>query len=314
MGNDTLDAADRAVLAAIGGGRVSEGTIESRLDPPPDDLADRLALLRENALVRPAGADKWELTENGVRALNAPGTGGVDERIDTPSEAEAAIESLELSPGERNAVRNAFSYLRYWGDATSAEIVDGVYSEAPAGYEDADRWWRDCVGRRLAALPSVEGAADAGPAAWWEYGGPAAVERSAGRDGRAVLDDAASARSGSVRHGLEEAATDDEERRAARAAFAVLYDRGSATSAALVEAANHLENDEATVDPGVEHGAPDGSLVVEHPSGFESGDAWAARLTELFAVVPGIERESHSESADEVVWSYRPEPDAEVPT
>lgn len=315
MGNDTLDETARDVLAAIGDGRVAQGTIEARLGSPPPDLAGLLEELRENALVREAGADSYELTENGVRVLNATGSGDRDERIDTPSEVEAAIEELELPPGETAAVRAAFSFLRHWGDATTAEIVDGTYSEHPVGYDDPDRWWADCVGDRLAALPRVEGSADAGPAAAWEYEGIAVVEQAGGRDGRAVLDRSdESARSGSVRHGIEEAARDDEERRAARAAFAALYRRGSARSSELVEAAAHIDGDEETVDVDVEHGAPDNSVVVDYPSGFESAAAWAERLTEIFEVLPGVEREWHSEDEDEAVWTYSPGTGVEVST
>lgn len=311
MANNTLDETDRAVLRAISHGRVTPGTIESRLQSrlgsQPADLSAHLEQLHENALVREAGDDSYELTENGVRALNAPATGTRDERIDTPSEVEAAIESLQASPAEREAVRAAFSFLRHWGEATTAEIVDGTYSEAPAGHDDADRWWADCVGDRMSSLPRVTGSDEAGPAAVWEFEGTTVVEHAGDRDGRAVMDSAdASGRSGSVRHGIEEAARDDAERRAARAAFAALYDRREATSGELVEAATHLDAREGTVDADVEHGAPDGSVVVDFPAGFESAAEWAERLTEIFEVLPGVDREWRSEADDEAVWTYSP--------
>lgn len=313
MEDNTLGEAERAVLEAIGDGRVTPETIESRLgsrlESPPADLSEQLAHLRENALLREAGDGMYELTENGERVLDAPGTGAADERIDTPDDVEATIESFDLPPDETAAVRAAFSFVRHWGEATTAEIVDGTYSEAPAGYDDADRWWRECVGDRLGSLPRLSGSAAAGPAAVWEFDGPAAVDHEVDRDGRAVLegtDDAAGA--GSVRRAIEEATRDPEERRAARAAFAALYERGSATTVELVEAASHLERDEATVDAGVEHGAPDDSLVVDHPSEHETAAAWAERLTELFAVLPGVDRELADEGSDEAVWSYDPGP------
>lgn len=319
MGNNTLDDAAHAVLSAIGDGRVTPETIESRLrsrhGSPPPDLSKRLEQLRENALVREAGDDSYELTENGVRLLNAPGTGTSDERIDTPSDVETAIESLQASPGERAAVRAAFSFLRHWGEATTAEIVDGTYSEEPAGYADADRWWTDCVGDRLASLPRVTGSADLGPAAVWEFEGTAVVGHAGDQDGRAVLDRSdATARSGSVRHGIEEAARDDAERRASRAAFAALYRRREATSCELVEEATHLDAREGTVDADVEHGAPDGSVVVDYPAGFESAAEWAERLTEIFEVLPGVDREWRSEGDDEAVWTYSPDAGVEGST
>lgn len=287
METGTVDETDRAVLAAIGDGRVTEEAIEervaSRLDPPPDDLADRLRRLGENALLERAGDGRYELTENGVRLLNATGRGDRDDRIDTPADVAAAIESLELPPAETDAVRTSFSFLRYWGDATTAEVIDAAYSEVPAGYDDADRWWADCVGDSLAVLPRVEGSPDSGPAARWTYDGTAVVEGSADSDGRAVMEDIdGPSRFGSVRRGIEVAARTDEERRAVRAAFAALFDRGSATSRELVEAANDLETQETT------------HLETEE------------LLEEFLEVLPDVERDQESGAADEVVWTYEP--------
>ena len=54
---------------------------------------------------------------------------------------ERSIDEFSLPPDAEQAVRKTVSFLQYWGEATTAELVDGCYSESPAGYDTADRWW-----------------------------------------------------------------------------------------------------------------------------------------------------------------------------
>lgn len=293
MSSNTLDELGRAVLDAVEGRRVRVGTLESELDAGRAEIDDRLAQLVDNGLVREVGEDAgadtaseaegYELTENGLRLLNSTPVGARDNRIDTPANVDRAIVDVDLRPDEEAAVRNAFSFLRYWGEATTAEIVDAAYSEGPAGYETADRWWDDCVRERLAALPDVRVVADepiAG-AENWIYDGAAIVEQPGDEDGRAIDDRAGfPSPAGSARHAIERTDPNDDDRAIARAAFAVLFDRGRATTDELV----------AAVD-------------ADRPP-EDSNEAPADGLAVLLEEIPGVDRETSGDG--EVVWVYDP--------
>lgn len=272
MSSNTLEEPDRAVLEALEGRRTDAGTIESELDASREALDERLSRLVENALVEEVGDGEYELTENGERLLEATPVGDRDDRIDTPEDVERSIEGFDLRPDEERAVRSAFSFLRYWGDATTAEIVDATYGEEPAGYATADRWWDDCVEKRLAALTDVDSPADgAGESngsieSRWRYTGETGVEQP-DRDGREVRDTGGEAPFGSVRHGIEELDLTDAERTAARVAFAALSARGGATAEELADA-----------------------LYDEHPAGYDSTDEWSSWLDETFAELPDVDR------------------------
>ncbi|MFC6719509.1 hypothetical protein ACFQGT_14030 [Natrialbaceae archaeon GCM10025810] len=304
MSSNTLDERGRAVLEAVAAeDRVALERLETAVDASRGELDDRLAQLVDNALVREVevgeddgnagdgeGSIAYELTENGVRVLNATPIGVRDHRIDTPVEVERAVEGFSLRPDEEEAVRNAFAFLRYWGDATTAEIVDAAYSEESAGYETGDRWWDECVSDRLEALPGVRvDSSDSNGAEsssgsipeLWRYEGTAIVDQPDDADGRDVADPTGSPPPfASVRHALEKLALSDEERTAARVAFAVLFDRETATAEELAERA-----------------------VDELPAGFDSSEALAGRLSECFADLPNVEEVDARGTA---AWSYRP--------
>lgn len=272
MSSNTLEGLGRAILEAIEGRRTDAGTLDAEFDASSEELDEQLSQLVENALVREVGEGEYELTENGVRVLNATPVGERDERIDTPERVERAIEEFDLRPDEETAVRSAFSFLRYWGQATAAEIVDATYSEEPAGYGTADRWWADCVAERLAALPDVDpptgGTEESGGqnAERWRYTDGAVVEEP-DRDGREVRGSGTDAPFGSVRHAFEELDLTDAERTAARTAFAVLSEREGATESELADA-----------------------VYDEQPAGYGSSDEWSNWLCGLLEELPNVDR------------------------
>ena len=282
MSSNTLEGLGRAILEALEGRPADADTLEAEFDASREELDDQLSQLLENALVRETDDRKYELTENGVRVLNATPVGERDERIDMPEHVERAIEGFDLRPDEEAAIRSAFSFLRYWGEATTAEIVDGVYSEDPASYESADRWWDDCVAERLADLPNVDPSTDEaeGPggssAVQWRYTGEATVEQP-DRDGREVRDVGGEAPFGSVRHGIEELDLTDAERAAARAAFATLSGRGGATMEELAD-----------------------DLYDGNPAGYDSVDAWTDWLKGVFEALPDVDRR------EDGYWTHDP--------
>ncbi|MFC3957087.1 winged helix-turn-helix domain-containing protein [Halovivax cerinus] len=288
MGSNTLDALGRAILEAIESGRAVDGSLESDLDADGPAVADRLAQLVDNGLIREdaetgrgGGTTGYEVTENGLRLLDSRPVAPRANRVDTPATVDRTIADFDLRPDEDAAVRNAFWFLRFWGDATSAEIVDAAYSEEPAGYETADRWWDDCVRDRLAALPDVQVVVEES-IEWydrWTYDGTPVVERD-DRDGRSIADPVDEPRFASARHAVETTPLDEDDRAYARAAFAALARRGRASTDEL-------------------------RAAVAHGRGKRSDatDTSADRLAVLESV-PGIDLEEGSDG--EPVWVYDP--------
>ncbi len=278
--SNTLDEVDRTTLEAVAGRRVTAETLTAELDVPRAMLEERLAKLVDNGLVSIADGSRYGLTENGRRVLAATATGSAGGRLDTPAHVAGTIDEWELRPDEAAAVRAAVSFLRYWGDATAAELVDAVYSETPAGYESAERWWEDCVEKRLASLPDVHPPQDDSIPEYWRYDGDAVVDAPGDENGRSVGDPDAASPVGNVRHGLERLDLDGPQLTAARVAFAVLFEHRSATTERLLE---ELSNDR---------------------SGANATDVSAAWLSELCSTLPGIERVENTDG--ETVWTYSP--------
>lgn len=272
MESNTLDDLGRSVLEAIDDRRVGLETLASETEAPRGELDARLEQLLDNALVREVDGGEYERTENGRRVLEATPVGSHDDRIDVPENAERTLEDDSLRADEERAVRSAFAYLRHWGEVTTAELVDGVYSEAPAGYDTAEAWWGCCVRDRLEAVPDVRFDPEETPSGRWRYAGEAVVDTPEDDDGRAVADPASAPPSvGSVRHAIETSALDDSGRTVARTAFEVLCEDGPASAAELVErAVGNLRSETA-------------STVVD------AGDL-ADRLSEIFAASPEVER------------------------
>ncbi|MFC6730690.1 hypothetical protein ACFQDG_18735, partial [Natronoarchaeum mannanilyticum] len=228
----TLRDEDRAILETLEDANRSLDAIAEELDRDPDDLDDRLQELHDNGLVHAKG-EGWSLTRDGRNLLRAPGDGSADDRIDTPEEVEAAIQSFQVRPDRTDAIRAAFAYLRHWDEATAGEIAADVYDEHPAGYPDPDEWWEQFVREYLAELPGVQRPDDGET---WRY------DETAGDGGTATRDDAASADRprkngrevdldeptdprGGLKHALETLDATDAERDAVLAAAALLRER-----------------------------------------------------------------------------------------
>ena len=274
-----LEERDRRLLAMLGTRVREAGDLADDLRVPAEALEGRLAELADDGLVYDRGDGRFERTESGRRVLVASATGTDDERIDTTPAVEAALESLALRPDEADAVRHAFAMLRYWGRVTEAEIVDAIYSEAPAGRESAAEWWEEVVRGPLAALPNVDPPGeDDGP---WRYVGPPEADQP-GTHGRRVLSRHHPVY-GDVKHALESLVRSEPEREAARAAFGYLYRRGEATEREIGEA-----------------------IFPDHPAGYGSPAAWwDGVVRDAFDALPGVGRvEPADERADEVAWRY----------
>lgn len=267
-----LEERDKRILALIGTEPRSVSTLAVNLDISTDELSERLAALADNGLVNDLGDGQYERTESGRRVL-ITSTPDIDERIDTPAEIEQAIGECDLRTDEADAVRHVFAFLQYWGRVTETEILDAVYSEAPAGRDTPQQWWDEVVREPLASLPGVEQPSDEGEA--WRYAGTPEVSEPF-PDGRRVLSPTHPTY-GNVKHALESIDLTEEERDAARVAFEYLYQRSEVTEQEVSK----------TVYP-------------EHSMGFESPQVWWDEVVrDTFEALPGVEQTNES------TWQYR---------
>ena len=280
-----LTESDRHVLATLGSTPRDADWLVDALDEsaegdrPPDDLRERLAEFADNGLVRERDDGRYERTESGRRLLVTAG-GRMDEAVDTGPDVEAAIEAADLAPDAADAVRGAYAFLRYWGEATVDEIVDAVYSEWPANFESAAAWW-DAVGEALATLPDVAApeanSADDSRLSTWRYTETPEVTTPES-DGFLPSKRRGDHPYGSVKHAIEDLDLSDAERTAVRAAFGVLRRRGEASEDEIGDAA-----------------------FAAHSAGHETTEAWwDDPVGEAFEALPGVER------ADGDRWRYTP--------
>lgn len=268
-----LEERDKRVLALLGTRARSLSKLAVELDVPPEELGEQLTALADNGLVYDLGDGRYERTESGRRVLVSSVGGATDERFDTTPEVERALDELALRPDEADAVRHAFSFVRYWGRVSQEELIDAIYSEAAAGRETPEDWWNGLVRGALSALPGVEPAP--GNHGFWRYTGPAEADAPF-TDGRRVLSKTHPVY-GDVKHALESLDLTGPEREAARAAFGYLYRRGNATERELRD----------TVYPA-------------HPAGYDSARAWLdAVIRDTFEALPGVEQ------TGEGAWRYR---------
>jgi predicted transcriptional regulator len=262
----TLTDEDVAVLSALREGPTRTATLADAVDADHPTLDERLTGMTDVGLVHETG-NGYTLTESGQRILNAPANRTTDSRIDTSPAIEQALSNLDIRPDLEAAVRSAFVFLAYWGEATESEIKEAIYKEHPAGYESRDEWWRDGVSERLVALPGVTHLADERS---WQYVEDNGIDRHA-TDGRHVLGPPPVY--GSVRHVIEDLGYDTSETAAMRAVFALLYETNAATKRDIKAVyddhpAGHASADEwwrKCIDPGID-GLPS---VVRHPD-----DVW----------------------------------------
>lgn len=279
MANNTLDERDRAILERLHGGPADAESLVDTANASAEDIRDRLSRLADNGLVERVEGG-FALTDDGERVVAASPAGVRDNRIDTPDAVEAAIESLDLRPDRADAVRDAFAFLHYWGEASERELVDGVHTENPADFDDSEAWWA-FVAERLAELPSVE-PPDSGEETWRYEGTPVVAEQT--EDGRLILGPEATQHS-SAKFALEELSVEGEEREAVRAAFDRLSREGEAEAAELRE-----------------------NVYPDRDAGYDSADEWWAFVADRLASLPGVEQRDGSDSSgdgDGAVWEYR---------
>jgi hypothetical protein len=73
------------------------------------------------------------------------------------SQLENEISTLDApDERERAAVYAACYYLSEYGPASPETLRAEVFPQNAGGYDDPDRWWRECVRPALAALSGVE--------------------------------------------------------------------------------------------------------------------------------------------------------------
>lgn len=275
MGDVTLDDRDRAVLERLLEGAAAVDDLAAAVPADAEHLRERLPELADNGLVDGDPGGGYRLTDDGARVVEAAGTGAQDDRIDTPPAVEGRVRAFDLPPDREAALRGAFAFLHYWGDATAAEIVDAVYSEAPAGFDDAPTWWRECVRDRLAVLPGVDPARS--PGEQWRYEGVAIVDAGS-RDGRDVAG-AAVTEGTSARFALARLDLDPGERRAVRRVFSLLVELGEVSEPEATE-----------------------QVYPDYDAGYGSPtEWWADGVRPALESLPGVERAD----GDRERWRYR---------
>lgn len=268
-----LEDSDKRALALLGTQPRPIAELAAHLGVSPEMLDDRFAELAAKGLVYDLGDSRYRRTESGRRVLMTSRPEFADERIDTSPEIERTIGDFGLPPEAADAVRRAFAFLRYWGWAVEEEIIDAIYSEAPAGYESSEAWWDELVREPLAALPDIEVGTDADDP--WRYTGtPEAGEPLA--DGRRVLSKTHPVY-GDVKHTLESLDLTESEREAVRAAFRFLYRRGELSEREVLE-----------------------TIYPEYPAGYPSPQRWWDGIVRrAFDSFPNVER------IGEHTWRYR---------
>lgn len=222
MGTITLSARDTIVLRSLAANPKTGDDLAESVEYDQQRLRERLSAMEENGLLRRTAGERYALTESGRRTLEAPADGTADNRIDISSDVREAIEEHDLRPDREEAVINAVAFLQYWGSATKYELVDGIYSETPVGYDSAEQWWRQFARDALATLPVIDEPDQ--DETTWRYAGPAEREKRP-RDGRLVQGRSAY---GSVKHALETLDLTPEEREAVHAVFGFLFRHASA--------------------------------------------------------------------------------------
>ena len=270
----TLDERDSAILEVLSRGEADVESLADSASCPPEYLRNRLPELADNGLVQRVD-DRYTVTANGKRAIAGSPAGTMDDRIDTPAAVDREIQSFDLRPDREEAIRNAFAFLHYWGEAVASEIVDAVYSENPAGFESSEEWWTELVREHLADLPLVEPPESTGEP--WRYSGTPTVDEVT-EDGRLAPDDEPTGRT-SVKFALEHSGLTEEERSAVRSTFELLVREGEASASAIED-----------------------RVYPDHDAGYDSAaEWWTDCVRDGLGSLPGVER------ADETgdVWQYR---------
>ncbi|WP_254546554.1 hypothetical protein [Halomarina pelagica] len=215
---------DLAILGRLAAGARTVARLAADSGLPADAIDDRLSRLADDGLAYEVG-EAYAIAPSGRRALRARGDDPTGETGDVPGRVAREIAAFDLPPDAEDAVERAVTFLREWREATSSEVIDAVYAEAPAGWDDHGDWWRELVRDRLAALPGVVPPDDGDR---WRYEGAEPADGTA--DGRRVLGTDDGERYGSAKHAIANLARSDAQADALSHAFALLFERGRATA------------------------------------------------------------------------------------
>ncbi len=218
MGSITLAPHDTALLHLLADAPSSSDHLAEIVEDPRPELTDQLAAFEENGLLWKQADETYALTESGSRVLAVPADHGVDSRIDAPRRVCQAITKQDLRPDREAAVFDAVAFLQYWGEATESELIDGIYSETPAGYETADKWWQSFMQGTLAGLPDIE--PPTADRTVWRYTGTHETEEPT-EDGRDPFAGPTTSY-GSVKHALEALDLSSDQHTAVHTVFATL--------------------------------------------------------------------------------------------
>jgi DNA-binding Lrp family transcriptional regulator len=270
MSTPTISDDDETILEYLVDGPAERADVADGVGKGDDETAERLDGLVEAGLVREV-EDVYEITDSGERLLAAPGDSTADSRVDTPPAVDETIDEMDLAPDHAEAVEETFAFLRYWGEATGAEVIDAVYSENPLDYADAESWWDEAIRDVLAALPDVD-PPDETDDDVWRYDGTPGREDG---DGRRPFDVPEAETYGSVKHALEAQDVNDRQRAAVTAAFELLQSNGSATDEELRTHAHDTVDVEAS-----------------------AGTWWRDAVEPVLEAFPGVERTEDSR------WRY----------
>lgn len=264
-----LDTTDGDILTMLRGDPLEIADLSEGIEVDRSEIRERLTRLQDDGLVAEEPEQKFSLTVDGQRVLKATGTGTVDDRIDTSPAVERKLVSFDLAPDEAEAIRSAYAFLKYWGDATKGEITDAIYDEHPAGYDSVDAWWQECIRDHLASLPTVR-SPDGG--LLWRYTGE--IETDTTEDGRHIAGPTAV---GSVRHQIEHIECTESERTAVRAAFDFICERGAVSATELMEA-----------------------VYEDYPAGYETAERWwQDRISGALATLSNVRSDSTGKT-----WRY----------
>lgn len=227
-----LTEADRRLLATLADEPRDPDALADAVETSPTAIAERIDVLVDNGLVAVEG-ERYRPTESGRRLLRTAG-GRTNEAVDTDPAVERAIASRDHGPAIADAVRAAYAFVRYWGEATVDEVVDAIYPEWPADVADPDEWWV-IVAESLAAIPDVEPPATDAPLPTWRYRGTPEVT-TPDADGFLPSTRRGHHTYGSVKHAIESLDLSADDRDALRVAFGELRRRGTASERDLVDA------------------------------------------------------------------------------
>ncbi|MFC6963152.1 winged helix-turn-helix domain-containing protein [Halocatena marina] len=260
----TLTTRDRIVLRLLAEAPVSCNEIAATVEWSATDLEGRLESLEENGLLWERDNGTYTLTGSGFRVLETSGSDNRDCQIDVSDQIQQTIGELNLRPDRAKAVQSAAAFLQYWGQASESEIIDGIYSERPSGYESADEWWQTFMRETLASLPDIKPPTNG--ATVWQYAGTPEIEEHT-EDGRSFLESSPTSY-GSVKHALETLALTADQRAAVHAAFVVLRHNSTASETALKRE----------------------SYERVKPTTMSAEAWWSLRIEPILQKLPGIER------------------------